>query len=251
MFGLTKSTISNKNDSNTFKGLSWPALIPGILIKRYKRFLADVKLNDGKVITAHCPNTGSMKGCSEPGRRVYLSFHDNPKRKYKYTWELIEMQTSLVGVNTLVPNRLVFASVKAGVVPELIGYKTVKAEVKISDHSRIDLALNDAEREPCYVEIKNCTLVDNRVALFPDAVTTRGLKHINELEALVNSGSRCIMFYFIQRMDAKIFKPADHIDPEYGEGLRQAVKGGLEVLAYDVAIDLNGIKLNRKMPYEL
>ena len=127
--------MSNKKDSKPFKGLSWPALIPGILIKRYKRFLADVKLNDGKVITAHCPNTGSMKGCSEPGRRVYLSFHDNPKRKYKYTWELIEMQTSLVGVNTLVPNRLVFASVKAGVVPELNRYKTVKHEVKISDHS--------------------------------------------------------------------------------------------------------------------
>ena len=111
--------------------------------------------------------------------------------------------------------------------------------------------MNGADREPCYVEIKNCTLVDDNVALFPDAITTRGLKHITELQALVNSGSRCVMFYFIQRMDAKIFKPADHIDPEYGKGLRQAVQQGLEVLAYDVAIDLTGIRLNRKIPIKL
>jgi sugar fermentation stimulation protein A len=243
--------MSNKKDSSMFKGLSWPTLIPGILVKRYKRFLADVKLNSGKIVSAHCPNTGSMKGCCESGRPVYVSFHDNPKRKLKYTWELIEMPTSLVGVNTLVPNRLVFESVKTGVVPELAGYETVKREVKISDHSRIDLALKSADREPCYVEIKNCTLVDNHVALFPDAVTSRGLKHITELQALVDSGCRCVMFYFIQRMDAANFKPADHIDPEYGKGLRRAFSRGLEILAYDVAIDLNGIKLNRRIPYEL
>ncbi len=237
--------------SDTFEGLQWPTLIPGILEKRYKRFLADVKLNSGKIVAAHCPNTGSMKGCCEPGRPVYLSFHDSPKRKLNYTWELIAMPTSLVGVNTLVPNRLVFESVKAGLVPELSGYETVQREVKISAHSRIDLALNGADREPCYVEIKNCTLVDNGIALFPDAVTSRGLKHITELQALVDFGCRCVMFYFIQRMDTVVFKPADHIDSEYGKGLRRAVKGGLEILAYDVTIDLNGIKLNRKIPYEL
>ena len=234
-----------------FDELKWPELTPGILIKRYKRFLADVKLNGGKVITAHCPNTGSMKGCCEPGRPVYVSFHDNPKRKLKYTWELIEMPTSLVGVNTLVPNRLVFESVKAGLVPELAGYDNVTREVKISARSRIDLAMTAEDQDPCYVEIKNCTLVENGVAMFPDAVTSRGLKHIDELQALVDSGCRCVMFYFIQRMDAKVFKPADHIDPEYGRGLRRAVKEGLEILAYDVTIDLNGIKLNRKIPYAL
>jgi len=180
-----------------------------------------------------------------------LSFHDNPKRKLKYTWELIEMPTSLVGVNTLVPNRLVLESIKAGVVPELSGYGTVEPEVKISTCSRIDLTLTAEDRKRCYVEIKNCTLVDNGVASFPDAVTTRGLRHIAELETLVNTGYRCVMFYFIQRMDAEVFKPADHIDSEYGKGLRRAVKRGLEILAYDVAIDLNGIKLNRKIPYEL
>ncbi|MBW2407469.1 MAG: DNA/RNA nuclease SfsA [Deltaproteobacteria bacterium] len=243
--------MNKKNESSTFKSLKWPDLIPGILIKRYKRFLTDVKLDDGEIVTAHCPNTGSMKGCCESGRPVYLSFHDNPKRKLKYTWELIEMPTSLVGVNTLVPNRLVFESVKAGVVPELSGYETVKPEVKINTQSRIDLALTAVDRRHCYVEIKNCTLVDNRVAEFPDAVTTRGLKHITELQAMVDSGCRCVMFYFIQRMDAAVFKPADHIDPEYGKGLRRAVKRGLEILAYDVAIDLKGIKLHRKIPYEL
>ena len=234
-----------------YEGLKWPELISGILIKRYKRFLADVKLSDGKNVTAHCPNTGSMKGCCEPGSPVYLSYHDNPKRKLKYTWELIEMPTSLVGVNTLIPNRLVFESVKAGMVPELSGYERVDREVKVSAHSRIDMALAAAGRRRCFVEIKNCTLVDSRIALFPDAVTSRGLKHITELQTLVEAGFRGVMFYFIQRMDADIFKPADHIDPEYGKGLRRAVKGGLEMLAYDVAIDLNGIRLNRKIPYEL
>jgi len=236
---------------NMHRGLSWPELIPGTLIKRYKRFLADVKLNGGKIVTAHCPNTGSMKGCCEPGRPVHLSFHDDPKRKLKYTWELIEMPTSLVGVNTLVPNRLVFESVKAGVVPELSGYGAFEREVKISDHSRIDLALNNGDRDRCYVEIKNCTLVDDGVALFPDAVTSWGLKHITELQTLVSKGFRGVMFYFIQRMDARIFKPADHIDPDYGSALRTAGKRGVEILAYDVSIDLAGIKLNRKIPCEL
>ena len=130
--------MAKPKSSNTFKGLGWPDLIPGTLIRRYKRFLADVELKDGTVVTAHCPNTGSMKGCSESARPVYLSFHDNPKRKLKYTWELIEMPTSLVGVNTLVPNRLVFESVKAGVVPELAGCRSVNREVKINKRTRLD-----------------------------------------------------------------------------------------------------------------
>ena len=243
--------MAKPKETNKFNGLGWPELIPGTLIKRYKRFLADVKLKDGTVVTAHCPNTGSMKGCSEPGRPVYLSFHDNPKRKLKYTWELIEMPTSLVGVNTLVPNRLVFESVKAGGVPELAGYEAVEREIKINDHTRLDLLLTGANGQRCYGEIKNCTLVNDGVASFPDAVTARGLKHITELEALVDSGHRGVMFYFIQRMDARVFKPADHIDPEYGKGLRRAVLGGVEILVYDVSIDLKGIKLNRKIPCQL
>ena len=210
-----------------------------------------MKLETGEIVTAHCPNTGSMKGCSEPGRMVYLSSHNNPKRKYKYTWELIAMPTSLVGVNTLVPNRLVFKSIEQKLIPELSRYNRIQREVKIGDHSRIDLVLTDADAKQCYVEIKNCTLVNEAVAQFPDAVTFRGLKHIIELENLVKAGHRCMMFYFIQRMDARVFRPADHIDPEYGRRLRQAVEKGIEVLAYDVQIDLQGIELNKKIPCEL
>ena len=231
--------------------LHWPKLVRGILLKRYKRFLADVRLDNGRIVTAHCPNTGSMTGCSESGQPVYLSLHDNPKRKLNYTWELIEMPTSLVGVNTLVPNRLVFQSAAAGLISELAGYETVEREVKIGNNSRLDLRLSNGETDRCYVEIKNCTLVDDGVARFPDAVTARGLKHLKELESLVDSGCRCVMFYFIQRMDARIFKPADQIDPDYGNGLRRVVNRGVEILAYDVSIDLSGIKLNRKIPCSL
>jgi len=210
-----------------------------------------VKLETGEIVTAHCPNTGSMKGCSEPGRTIYLSSHNNPKRKYKYTWELIAMPTSLVGVNTLVPNRLVFKSIDQKLIPELSGYNGIQREVKIGDHSRIDLMLTDGSAKHCYIEIKNCTLVNEAVAQFPDAVTSRGRKHLVELENCVKAGHRCMMFYFIQRMDARVFRPADQIDPEYGRRLRQAADKGVEVLAYDVRINLHGIELNKKIPCEL
>ena len=243
--------MKSSSPAADFRGLIWPELIPGTLLKRYKRFLADVRLESGEIVTAHCPNTGSMKGCSEPGRTIYLSAHDNPKRKYKYTWELIEMPTSLVGVNTLVPNRLVFKSIDQKLIPELSGYNHIQREVKIGEHSRIDLMLTDGGAKHCYIEIKNCTLVSEGIAQFPDAVTSRGLKHIVELENLAGAGHRCMMFYFIQRMDARVFRPADHIDPAYGRRLRQAVANGIEVLAYDVRIDLQGIELDKKMPCEL
>ena len=243
--------MSLPSSANTSRGLSWPKLIPATLLKRYKRFLADVKLQSGEIVTVHCPNTGSMAGCSQPGRTVYLSVHDNPKRKYKYTWELIAMPTSLVGVNTLVPNRLVGQSVEQQCIPEVSQYTNVKREVKIGEHSRIDLLLTGNTDERCYVEIKNCTLVNEGVAQFPDAITARGLKHIIELEKLVKAGHRCIMFYFIQRMDAQVFRPADHIDPDYGSRLRQAAEKGVEVLAYDVRISLQQIELNNNIPCSL
>ncbi len=243
--------MSRINTNQKKSGLVWPELVFGTLIKRYKRFLADVKLDSGEIVTAHCPNTGSMQACCEPGRTVYLSVHDNPKRKLKYTWEMISMPTSMVGVNTLVPNRLVFKSIQDGLVDELNGYERIDREVKTGNRSRIDLMLANNERDRCYVEIKNCTLVSDGEALFPDAVTARGLKHITELQRLVSEGYRSVMFYFIQRMDAQIFRPADHIDPDYGAGLRKAVKKGVEVMAYDVAIDTAGIRLNRRIPCEI
>ena len=240
-----------KNDQRYAKGyLKWPPLIQGTLIKRYKRFMADVKLRNGHVVTAHCPNSGSMLECSEPGRKVYLSRHKNPKRKLKYTWEMIEMPSSLVGVNTMVPNRLVKASVLAGKIPGLSGFDHVRPEVKYGENSRIDLLLEKGDHR-CFVEIKNCTLVTNSVACFPDAVTSRGLKHLKELQNQVRSGDRSVMLYLIQRMDAKLFRPADHIDPTYGKELRKAVKKGVEVMVYDVSLDLEGIRLNNAMPFEL
>jgi sugar fermentation stimulation protein A len=232
-------------------GLSWPALIPGTLIKRYKRFLVDVKLDSGRVVTAHCANTGTMLECCTPGRTVYLSYHDNPKRKLKYSWEIITMPASLVGINTLVPNRLILKSIRQGLIEELDGYDNIKAEVNTVNGSRIDLLLTKGESERCFVEIKNCTLVKDGVAYFPDAVTSRGLKHLVGLQKLASEGCRCLMFYLIQRMDAKIFKPADHIDSAYGHELRQASENGIEILVYDVIIDLERIILGKRIPYIL
>ena len=228
--------------------LPWPELIPGTLIRRYHRFLADVRLPSGETVTAHCANSGRMTSCCEAGRTVHLSVHDNPRRKLKYTWELIEMPTSLVGVNTMVPNRLAALSIGNGVVPELGGYAEISREVRVGARSRIDMMLSGGEKTPCYVEVKNCTLVEDGVAAFPDAETRRGLKHLVELEALIKKGFRCVMFYLIQRMDAHCFQTADAIDPAYGEKLRAVVAKGVEVLAYDVAVDLSSIALRRRVP---
>lgn len=230
--------------------LFWPELLRGTLIRRYQRFKADVRLGNGRLITALCPNTGSMLECSEPGRFVYLSRQNRPERKLKYTWELIDMQTSLVGVNTGVPNRLVRETVLAGGVPELAGFQNVRSEVNYGNHSRIDLLLTNGHGK-CYVEVKNCTLVEAHRAYFPDAVTARGLKHLKDLQEEVRSGNRAVMFFLIQRMDAEVFSPADHIDPEYGREFRKALDGGVEMLAYDVKVDLAGIRLNQRIPIHL
>ena len=234
-----------------FNGLSWPRLIPGTLIKRYKRFLADVELEDGQHVTAHCPNSGSMRACSEPGRRVFLSYHDNPKRKLKYTWELIEMPGSLVGVNTMVPNRLVYHSVQAGIIKELKGFDSITSEVTTRKGTRLDLLLSTKKNDLCYVEIKNCSLVEDNTAFFPDAVTTRGLKHLIELQRLMKKKSRAVIFYLVQRMDADLFRPASHIDHEYALELARALKNGVELLVYDVVIDLEKISIGKKLPYTL
>jgi sugar fermentation stimulation protein A len=246
---MNPTPICPKTDGTA--GLAWPPLTAGTLIKRYKRFLADVELDDGRIVTAHCPNTGSMQSCSEPGRRVYLSAHDNPKRKYPYTWELIMMPDSLVGINTLVPNRLVKHTVSQEGIPELAGYDEVYSEVRVGENTRVDLMLSGPGKAKCYVEIKNCTLVSDKIACFPDAVTARGLKHLQELSRQVGPHTRSVIFLFIQRMDADAFQPADAIDPAYGRGLRQAIAEGVELLAYDVHIDLEGIRLRHALPCRL
>ncbi len=234
-------------------GLILPELIPGTLIKRYKRFLADVTLENGEMVTAHCPNTGTMKACSEPGRKVYLSSTDNPKRKYRHTWEIIEMPDSLVGVNTLIPNRLVYHSIKSGKLEPFAEYDEVRSEIKVGQKHRLDLMLLKNSANPCYIEIKNCSLVEDGTACFPDAVTLRGRNHLIELQRLSASGCRSVMFFLVNRMDAKIFKPADHIDPAYGKELRKAHQNGVEIMVYDVAFDLEQgkIRLRNQVPFQL
>lgn len=231
-----------------YAGYALPELIPGTLVKRYKRFLADVELDNGKIVTAHCPNSGSMKGCSEPGKRVYLSENNNPKRKLKYTWELLEMPSTLVGINTQIPNKLVKKSIENGLIEELCGYSKVKSEIKITEHTRLDLLLEKSTGEECYVEVKNCTLVEDHVAKFPDAVTKRGRKHLVELERLVSLGKRGIIFFLIQRMDARSFMPAADIDPGYAGELKKVSKSGVEVIARDTIIDISMIRMGKKLP---
>lgn len=222
-----------------YKGYELPPLIKGKLIKRYKRFLADIELENGETVTAHCPNSGSMKGCAQPGAEAWISQSTNPKRKLKYTWELTRIDGTFIGINTLVPNRLVKASVENNLIPELTGYSQVKSEVKTSEHTRLDLMLEDDNKPPCFVEIKNCTLVENGIARFPDAVTTRGQKHIQELVDLAAKGHRAALFFLVQRTDADRFTPAADIDPEYAEKLMQARLKGVEVIIRDVAFNLD------------
>lgn len=230
--------------------IKWPRLLQGTLVRRYQRFKADIRLRNGHLVTAHCPNSGSMLTCSEPGRRVFLSRSDNPRRTLKYTWELIEMPTSLVGVNTAVPNRLVATVVVRGTIPSLWGYDTVRTEVPYGENSRIDILLENPSSR-CFVEVKNCTLVRAGIACFPDAVTQRGLKHLEELQRVVRDGHRGVMFYLVQRMDARLFRPAHLIDPAYGKELRKAACSGVEILVYDVCVDGTGIRIRRALPYDI
>ena len=170
-------------------------LIPGTLIKRYKRFLADIRLEDGFIVTAHCPNSGSMLSCDIPGSPVMLSFHDNPDRKYVHTWEMVKVNSTWIGINTIMPNKLVADAIQNGEIPELIGYEKLIREKKVGEHSRLDLMLQ-RKREDCFVEIKNVTLVQDHIALFPDAVTKRGAKHLRDLIRLKSEGNRAVIFFY-------------------------------------------------------
>jgi len=225
-------------------------LIPGTLIKRYKRFLADVDLYDGKIVTAHTPNTGSMQGCSSPGSKVWLSQSNNPKRKYPLSWELVEVATdTIVGINTGLPNRLVMEGIDNGVIVELQGYDAIRQEVPYGkERSRIDLLLEAKSKPPCYVEVKNVTLMKDSVGFFPDAVTARGTKHLRELREMVLLGKRAVILFCIQRQDVKSFSPADDIDPVYGNTLRQVMDQGVVALAYSCRVSPLEIMFERKVP---
>jgi sugar fermentation stimulation protein A len=228
-------------------------LLPGILIRRYKRFLADVELEDGSVITAHCPNTGSMLGCAEPGSRVWLLDSNNPKRKYPLGWELVEPEPgTLVGINTSRSNALVVEALESGIIAELNGAKNIKREITVpGTGSRLDLCLLH-NNEKCFIEIKNVTLrLQNHIAEFPDAVTKRGQKHLVTLKQLATEGHRAILFYCVQRNDVDSVQPADEIDPQYGVLLREAVAAGVDVLAYRAKLSPLEITLCDPLPVNL
>ncbi|MBE9227706.1 DNA/RNA nuclease SfsA [Phormidium sp. LEGE 05292] len=232
-------------DSNLI--YQFPPLLLGILIKRYKRFFADIELTTGEIITAHCPNTGPMTGVSTPGSLVQVSHNPSPTRKLAYTWEMIQVsdnEPTWVGINTNLPNRIVKLGLEAGTFPELSDYKKIKSEVVYGREkkSRIDFLLSGSkEKLPVYVEVKNTTWSHGRLAVFPDTVTTRGQKHLQELISILPTG-RAVMLYFINRGDCDSFAPGDLVDPVYGKMLREAVSLGVEVLAYRFETKPEGIR---------
>ncbi len=224
-------------------------LVKGTLIKRYKRFLADVALDSGEIVTAHCTNSGSMKTCLQEGAPVMLTPVDDPKRKTKFTWEMIMIDGQWVGINTSLPNQSVYEWVKNGVLEELNGYTHVKREVKFGD-SRFDvMAENDTER--CFIEVKNVTMKAGRFARFPDAKTTRGKKHLETLVQVKQAGMRAVMVFVIQRMDVEIFGPAWDIDPDYAQTLSDAYQKGVEIIPVQVKVTPQNITFWRKLPFDL
>jgi sugar fermentation stimulation protein A len=228
-------------------------LVRGRLIKRYKRFLADVSLDAGELVTATCPNTGSMMGLAVPGAVVWLSVSASPTRKYPHTWELVEADAgdgpTLVGINTSHPNRLVSDAIACGAIPEVTGYATLRREVKYGLSSRIDILLEDPAKGLAYVEIKNVHLSRRAgLAEFPDSVTERGAKHLAELAAMVAAGHRAVMLYLIQRADAEAFSLAADIDPRYAAAFAAARSAGVEAIAYACRLAPTEITIARPVP---
>ncbi|MBI1396360.1 MAG: DNA/RNA nuclease SfsA [Betaproteobacteria bacterium] len=221
-------------------------LVRGRLLARYRRFLADVLLDSGETVTAHCPNTGSMLGVAGSGSEVWLAHDPSPARKCAYRWELTELRDgTLVGINTHRANTLVCEAIRAGRIPALAGHAQTRAEVPYGEErSRIDLLLQGPGRPDCYVEVKNVTAaVENGIALFPDAVSTRGTKHLRELVARVARGDRAALVFCVQRADVVEVRPADTIDPVYGRTLRDALAAGVEVYAMGADVSRAGIDL--------
>jgi len=224
-------------------------LEPATLIRRYKRFLADIRLGDGREVTAHCANPGSMMGLADPGTRIWVEPNDDPKKKLKYGWRLVEHAGGhFTGVDTSVPNRALRAALEAGEVAELSGYERVRAEVAYGTGSRIDFLLEGAGRPTAYVEVKSVTLQRQPgLAEFPDSVTARGAKHLAELAQMAREGHRAVMFYLVQRTDARTFRLAADIDPAYAAAFDAAQEAGVEVLIYDTRITPEAITLGQPL----
>jgi sugar fermentation stimulation protein A len=225
-------------------------LLAATFNRRRKRFFADMTLADGQEITAHCPNTGTMRSCLEEGAPALVWDSQNPARKLRYSFKAILIGGIWIGIDTQLPNRLAAAAIAAGEIPPLRGYTHIQPEFKMGENSRVDLLLTSPRRS-CYVEVKNVTLVENGVARFPDAVTERGQKHLRELMARIEEGHQAAMLYVIQREDARWFTPADEIDPVYGILLREAKAKGVKLIALLAAVSFSGVKSVRIIPVRL
>ncbi|MBF2055250.1 MAG: DNA/RNA nuclease SfsA [Candidatus Sericytochromatia bacterium] len=224
-----------------------PPLQHGILLQRYKRFLANIKLPDGQQITAHCPNPGAMTGCAEPGWRVGLSLSNNPRRKLPYTLEMVHNGQSWIGVNTQRANELVAEALSSGRIAELTGYERIQREVPYAGHSRVDFMLSDAGRPDCYLEVKSVTLLKNGLNQFPDTVTERGRKHLQALQEIRAQGLRAMLLFVVQREDGQGFAAANDIDPAYAEALETARQAGVEVLVYQAQLSPSVWQLSHRI----
>lgn len=228
-----------------------PPLVSARLLRRYKRFLADVELDSGETMTVHCPNTGAMTGCAEPGSRVWLSQSDNPRRKYRYTWELVETAAGhRACIHSARANDLVEEALRAGVVDELRGFEALAREVRLgTEGSRLDFLLQMPDAVHCYMEVKSVTLYWQRgMGLFPDAKSDRAARHLRELMAAVAAGHRAVLFFAVLHTGIDTVAPADAIDPRYAETFREALAAGVEVLAYAASISDSGLALQRRLP---
>jgi sugar fermentation stimulation protein A len=222
----------------------------GAIVQRYKRFFVDMALDDGRAITAHCPNPGAMLGVNLPGQGAWVSWSDDPKRKLPWTLQLVEANSGLVGVNTMLPNRLVAEALAAGAIPELAGYATVRPEVKYAEASRVDFLLTHPDRPSCWLEVKNCHLSRTPpLAEFPDCVAARSAKHLKDLAAEVAKGARAVQLFVIQRTDCEGFAACADLDPVYAKGLRDAAAAGVEVLCYRCDISPEEIRLSRRIAW--
>ncbi|MGV3525743.1 MAG: DNA/RNA nuclease SfsA [Candidatus Sericytochromatia bacterium] len=227
-----------------------PPLLPGRLVQRYKRFLADVRLPDGSMVTAHCPNPGRMTGCAEPGWEVALSYHPGPRRKLPYTLEMIHNGETWIGVNTQRANEIVAEALAAGAIPELCPYTELRREVRYGERSRVDFWLNGPDGA-CFVEVKSVTLRAGEDCRFPDAVTQRGSRHLDELLAVKQQGHRAVMLFVLQRDDGLWFAPAEDIDPVYARRLRAVAAQGVEVFAYRASLNPQAWFLTHPVPLAL
>ena len=228
--------------------MKFEELTKGKLIKRYKRFLADIRLEDGSEVVAHCANSGSMKSCIEEGAEVYCSRVKDPKRKTRFTWEMIKIGDGWVGINTGIPNKVAFEWIKEGLIKGFEQSTEIRREVKWED-SRFDIYLAN-EEEQCFVEVKNVTLKEGDVAMFPDAVTSRGRKHLETLIRVKESGIRAVMLYFVQRLDVHSFAPAADIDPEYAAALQLGISAGVEVMVVQAKVTPEEISFERVLPVQ-